>query len=92
MDSVEPPWGRDAVAAEVRNFISDSYHYRQAIQDLTEVDLFVESGVMDSFGFLNLVTFLEDRFGIQVSDDEVLLDNLGSIARVADYVTAKLHP
>lgn len=47
-------------------------------------------GVIDSTGVLELVSYLEERFGIKVEDEEMIPDNLESIRNVARYVEKKL--
>lgn len=52
---------------------------------------FLESGIIDSTGVLELVGFLERRFGIEVADDELIPANLDSIDRVVGFVELKLR-
>lgn len=51
----------------------------------------LESGVIDSMGVLLLVTWLEQEFGFIVDDDEVLPENLDSIAAIDAFVARKLQ-
>jgi acyl carrier protein len=50
---------------------------------------FVEGGILDSTSVLELVSFLEERFGIAVEPDEINLENMDSLARVEAYVRRK---
>jgi acyl carrier protein len=45
---------------------------------------------VDSTGVLQLVSFLESTYGIQVRDEELLPENLDSIDRISEYLTRKL--
>jgi acyl carrier protein len=78
------------VDATVRTFIADNYLYREGIGSIADTDSFLTRGIIDSMGILELVTFLESTFGISVTDDEVVPENLDSVARVAAYVRRKL--
>ena len=49
-----------------------------------------ESGLIDSFGFVQLVAFLEKEFAIKVTDDEVLSDALSSFAKIRSFVGSKV--
>ena len=49
----------------------------------------LESGMVDSTGIMAIVAFLEERFGIDVEDAELVADNLDSVARIAAYVARK---
>lgn len=47
-------------------------------------------GVIDSMGIFELVTFLEDRFGVKIRDEEILRKNFESIGRIAEFIGEKL--
>ena len=51
---------------------------------------FMENGIIDSTGILELVTYLEENFGIKIQDDELLPENLDSLNNVADFLNRKL--
>ena len=55
-----------------------------------EANLF-ESGLIDSFGFVQLVAFLEKTFDIKISDEEVLSDSLSSFAKIRSFVESKVE-
>jgi acyl carrier protein len=52
-------------------------------------DSLLETGVLDSTGVLELIEFLEEDFGVQVTDAETVPENLGSIAGLTRYLTEK---
>ncbi|MEZ5979785.1 MAG: acyl carrier protein [Planctomycetota bacterium] len=49
----------------------------------------VDEGILDSFGLAELVTFVEETYGVKVADDDVNFDKLGSIDAIAAYVEAR---
>lgn len=49
-------------------------------------DDLLSNGVLDSLGILQLVSFIEDRFGIQVPDEDVVYDNFYSVEKLSDYL------
>ena len=51
---------------------------------------FLENGILDSTGVLELVGFLEEKFGIQVEDDELVPDNMNSLEKITLYVSKKI--
>jgi acyl carrier protein len=57
---------------------------------LLDTDSFLETHVVDSTGFLELVTFLEERYGFAVQDEEMVPENLDSLNNIAAYVARKL--
>jgi acyl carrier protein len=80
---------RRDIADSVRGFVLGNFVLAGA--DLGEEDSLIETGVVDSTGVLELVDFLESRFGIEVSDREFVTDNLGSIRQVTTFVCSKLE-
>jgi acyl carrier protein len=52
-------------------------------------DSFLENGVIDSMNVVELVLFLEQQFGIQVADHEIVPDNFDSIEKLANFVQTK---
>lgn len=72
----------------VRSFITTNFYVpdKDALAD--EASL-LDQGIVDSTGVLEVVSFLETEFGIQVEDDEVLPDNLDSVARIAAFADRK---
>lgn len=78
-----------AVALQVRQFIEDSFLFGQS-DGFRDQDSFLEGGIIDSTGILELIAFLQREYGIQVDDEEAVPDNLDSVDRVAAYVCGKL--
>jgi acyl carrier protein len=77
------------IAAEVSTFIVKNFLFGQR-HELAPEQSFLQSGVIDSTGLLELVSFLEERYGIAVEDRELLPENLDSLRSVSEYVARKL--
>lgn len=77
------------IKAQVRAFIADNFILGTGSAELKDTDSFMERHIIDSTGFLELVTFLEDTYGIVVSDDEMIPDNLDSLDNLDAYVRRK---
>jgi acyl carrier protein len=80
----------DTIAQEVKDFVVTNFLFGQGGDRLTEDLSFLEGGIIDSTGVLELVAFLEQRFSIAVDDRELLPENLDSIANVSLFVKRKL--
>jgi acyl carrier protein len=80
------------IGASVRRFIGENFLFREEIESLPEEASFLEAGIIDSTGVLELVCFLESTFGIEIADDEMLPENLDSIRAVSAYVQRKVAP
>ena len=73
---------------QLRDFIVENFLYGQA-QPFSDQDSFLEKGLIDSTGVLELVTFLEEQYGVTVDNQELIPDNLDSIASLCRFVERK---
>ncbi len=69
----------------IRNFISETFF----VADFEDHASFLRTGIIDSMGMAQLVSFLEQTFGIAVADGELVPDNLDSLDRVVAFVERK---
>jgi len=77
------------IREQIRSYIVDNILYGDGSR--LEIDTpFHEGGILDSTGFLEIITFLEERFGIEVADHEVVPENFGTLRRVCGFVEQKL--
>jgi acyl carrier protein len=81
----------EAVRESVRGFIASNFYVPDPSKLADEASL-VESGIVDSTGILEVLTFLEQTFAIQVADAEVVPQNLDSIARIVAFIGRKRAP
>lgn len=72
----------------VRQFIIENFLFGE-MDGLNDDTSFLESGIIDSTGVLELVSFLEEKFGIKVGDEELIPENLDCIANVVNYLGKK---
>lgn len=78
------------VAKVVRNFIIEYFLFGDE-DNLNEHTSFIEDGIVDSTGILELVAFIEETFGIHVEDEELTPENLDCISNVERYVLSKME-
>lgn len=76
------------IKAKIRDFIVENFLFGKAngLQDSTS---FLDNGIIDSTGVLELVNFLEEEFSMDVDDEELIPENLDSINNVVAYVENK---
>lgn len=79
----------DAIKATVRQFIEDNFIMGSNGPQFSDADSFMDRHIVDSTGFLELVTFLEETYGFQVEDDDMVPENLDSLDNIGAYVTRK---
>jgi acyl carrier protein len=77
------------IRAEVTEFIVTNYLFGDVTRAPRDEDLLVEEGIIDSTGILELIEFLEDRFGIEISEAETVPQNLGTISSLTQFVMSK---
>jgi len=73
---------------QVRQFILDNF-MMGGTADIPDDASFMERHIIDSTGFLELISFVEESFGIQVSDEEMVPENLDSLNNIERYVQQK---
>lgn len=81
---------QDAIERTIREFIVSNFLFGVDDGSLKREDSFLQNGVIDSTGVLELIGYLEQSFKIEVSDHELVAANLDSIKNVAAYVSRKL--
>ncbi len=74
---------------KIKNFIIENFLFGNA-NGLEDNTSFLEEGIIDSTGVLELVTFLEEEFEIQIEDEELVPENLDSINNVSAYLERKM--
>lgn len=80
------------IEPRIRNFINDNFLYGDEEYTLANDDSFLEYGLIDSTGVLELVTFLEEEFGLALNDDELVPANLDSINKLIRFIENKMPP
>lgn len=76
------------IKQRVRQFILDNL-MMTAVADLPDDASFMDRHIIDSTGFLELVSFLEEAFEIQVGDEEMVPENLDSLNSIERYISEK---
>lgn len=79
-----------SVQDEVRNFVVENFLFGENPESLLNNDSFLETGIIDSTGVLELVAFVEDNYSVEVNDDELIPENLDSIDRLINFIESKL--
>lgn len=73
----------------IRNFVLDTFLFTDDDSALENDDSFLEKGIIDSTGVLELVAFIEEEFDVVVDDEELVPENLDSVNRVATFLQRK---
>jgi acyl carrier protein len=78
------------IEGRIREFILKTFPLARK-HGVKETDKWLETGMLDSLGILDLVHFLEEDFSIRVSDEELLPENFQSLSSVTEFVKSKLN-
>jgi acyl carrier protein len=79
-----------SIEQEIRQFIIDNFLFGEPEPQLSNDDSLLDQGIIDSMGVLELVTFLEDKYEIEIPDDELVPTNLDSVNRMVEFVQRKV--
>ena len=77
------------IEALIRTYILDNFLYTDDGEQLDNGDSFLETGIVDSTGVVELVMFVEETFGIEVPDEDVIPENFDSVEALVCYVQQK---
>lgn len=80
----------ESISRAIQNCINQNFPRAKQQNYTTSDDLF-ESGVIDSLGFLTIISFIEQHFEITISDEDVIPENFASIEAMTSYVERSLN-
>ena len=77
------------VIERTRAYITENFLYMRRDFRLDDNDSLLGSGIIDSMGVMEVIAFIETEFGVDVDDEEVTEENLGSIRAISRYVVTR---
>ena len=75
---------------QIRSFIIENFLFGEMDCRLSNDDSFLDQGIIDSTGVLELVMFLETTYGISILDDELVPANLDSVNNLIRFISRKI--
>ena len=79
------------IQKRVHEYVVESFLFGEDDELSSDDQSFLDSGLIDSTGILELIHFVEDSFEIEIEDEEMIPENLDSIARVTAFVGSKVE-
>ena len=73
----------------LRDFVIRELHWNGSGKVLTEEYPLIENHVVDSLGLFSLVSFVEEQFGVEVKDEELVPENFGTLGSIARLIETK---
>jgi len=74
---------------KIKTFVINNFLLGFSSNTLNDDDSFLDKGIIDSTGVLELVSFIEETFNLRVEDEELIPNNLDSLNKLASYITRK---
>lgn len=81
---------KEDIRNKVRGFIVETFMVGDETEKLQDTESFMQSGIIDSTGVLELASFVEQEFKFTIEDDEMTPTNLDSIENLTSFVMRKL--
>jgi len=80
----------EAIQQKLRNFVTETFLFGDGA-DLRDDDSFIEKGIIDSTGILQVVDFVEHEFHFQIREEDLLPENLDSINQLVAFIQRELQ-
>lgn len=84
--------GAAQVAARVRAYLEEVRFADFDDGTLTDTSSLFDQDILDSLSLVAMVTWIEKTFGVEVSDQDLVPENLESVERIARFVSARAGP
>lgn len=79
------------VKEALREYIVEYFLLGDTETKFSDEDSFIEKGIIDSTGILEVIAFLEENYGVIVEDNEILPENLDSLDNISQFVARKMN-
>lgn len=76
---------------KIREFIFENFLFNADDKGLDNNASFLETGIIDSTGMLELVNWVQETYGFEIEDTELVPENLDSVNRLAVFISKKLQ-
>ena len=78
-----------AVLKKVREYVIENFLVGDEEAGFSDEQSFLETGLIDSTGILEVIFFLEEQFDLEIDDEEMVPENLDSVASIGRFVLSK---
>lgn len=81
---------KEVIKKQLREFLFRNFMLDPVIDIFSDDVSLVVEGIVDSSGLIELATFIEETWSIQVKDNEITMENFGSLNKIAEYISRKI--
>ena len=78
-----------SVEEKIRLYVLENYLFTNDQKELSNDDSFLDKGILDSMGILEIINLLEEDIGVVVNDDEMIPENLDSVSNILAFIKRK---
>ena len=82
---------KDEIKNNVKQFIIDNFLFGSIDNSFHDDDSFMENGIIDSTGILELIEYIEHQYNIKIKDEELLPENLDTLNNVSYFIMRKMN-
>jgi acyl carrier protein len=75
---------------QLRDYIVENFLFGDTETEFSDKDSFMEKGIIDSTGILEVITYIEENFNIKIEDHELIPENLDSISNIVSFIDRKV--
>jgi acyl carrier protein len=79
------------VKDNIRKYVAENFLFSSNGFTLDDDESFLEAGIVDSLGVVELVSFVEENYKISVPDDDIVPDNFDSVDNLAAYIARRAN-
>lgn len=79
-----------AIRGKIKGYILENFLYGGSSDQIADDDSFLEKGIIDSTGILELVAFVEKTFIVKVADEDLVPENMDSINKLGEFILSKI--
>ena len=77
------------ILSTIKSFIIENFLFGNDSEMIENKESFMENGIIDSTGILELIEFVEEKYEITIGDDELLPENLDSLDNISTFIILK---
>jgi len=78
-----------AIKETIKKYIIDNFLFGNETEEIGEDTSFMEKGIIDSTGILELIEFIEETYEVSVGDEELIPENLDSLNNLSRFILSK---
>jgi acyl carrier protein len=78
------------IKQHLRDYIVENFLFGDTETEFTDDDSFMEKGIIDSTGILEVITYIEENFNFKIEDEELIPENLDSISNITAFISRKV--